>query len=234
MTPRTGCRTRSGLHKSRRCPTCSSSAIARSRRVRPRRGPGRGAAAASTWDDPAVRLAAGAARQPQRRRRRALSAVRVHRGWPPRAAWPPQAQQPATSERLADCRCSKVRAIVRRQPRSGQLRCSGEWPVGISHEGTSLSRELRINEMIRVPQVRVVDEEGNQAGVMSTQDALRLAQERGYDLVEVAPMASPPVARLPRLRPVQVRAGSAREGSPAPPALGRIQGDPAQGQDRQG
>ena len=50
--------------------------------------------------------------------------------------------------------------------------------------------------MIRVPQVRVVDEEGNQAGVMSTQDALRLAQDRGYDLVEVAPMASPPVVRL--------------------------------------
>src|SRR4051794_22245637 len=50
--------------------------------------------------------------------------------------------------------------------------------------------------MIRVPQVRVVDEEGNQAGVMATQDALRLAQERGYDLVEVAPMASPPVTRL--------------------------------------
>jgi len=50
--------------------------------------------------------------------------------------------------------------------------------------------------MIRVPQVRVVDEEGNQAGVMSTPDALRLAQDRGYDLVEVAPMASPPVTRL--------------------------------------
>ena len=50
--------------------------------------------------------------------------------------------------------------------------------------------------MIRVPQVRVVDEEGNQAGVMSTADALRLAQDRGYDLVEVAPMASPPVTRL--------------------------------------
>ena len=55
---------------------------------------------------------------------------------------------------------------------------------------------MRVNEMIRVPNVRVVDEEGNQAGVMSTQDALRLAQERGYDLVEVAPMASPPVTRL--------------------------------------
>jgi translation initiation factor IF-3 len=50
--------------------------------------------------------------------------------------------------------------------------------------------------MIRVPQVRVVDEEGNQMGVLSTPDALQLAQERGYDLVEVAPMAVPPVTRL--------------------------------------
>lgn len=50
--------------------------------------------------------------------------------------------------------------------------------------------------MIRIPQVRVIDEEGQQLGVMATGDALRLAQERGYDLVEVAPMASPPVTRL--------------------------------------
>jgi len=50
--------------------------------------------------------------------------------------------------------------------------------------------------MIRVPQVRVVDEEGKQMGVMSTPDALRLAQDRGYDLVEVAPMEAPPVTRL--------------------------------------
>jgi translation initiation factor IF-3 len=50
--------------------------------------------------------------------------------------------------------------------------------------------------MIRVPQVRVVDEEGSQRGVMPTLEALRLAQERGYDLVEVAPMASPPVVRF--------------------------------------
>jgi translation initiation factor IF-3 len=68
--------------------------------------------------------------------------------------------------------------------------------MGETLEGSGLSRELRVNEMIRVPNVRVVDEEGNQAGVMSTSDALRLAQDRGYDLVEVAPMASPPVTRL--------------------------------------
>ncbi|MGZ6339296.1 MAG: translation initiation factor IF-3 [Candidatus Limnocylindrales bacterium] len=55
---------------------------------------------------------------------------------------------------------------------------------------------MRVNQMIRVPQVRVIDEEGTQLGVMPTPEALRLAQERGYDLVEVAPMASPPVTRL--------------------------------------
>jgi translation initiation factor IF-3 len=50
--------------------------------------------------------------------------------------------------------------------------------------------------MIRIPQVRVVDEEGTQLGVMPTPQALEMAQERGYDLVEVAPMASPPVVRF--------------------------------------
>ena len=50
--------------------------------------------------------------------------------------------------------------------------------------------------MIRVPQVRVVDDEGQQLGVMPTHEALRVAQERGFDLVEVAPLAAPPVARF--------------------------------------
>ena len=50
--------------------------------------------------------------------------------------------------------------------------------------------------MIRIPQVRVVDDEGNQLGVMPTSRALEMAQETGLDLVEVAPMAAPPVARF--------------------------------------
>lgn len=50
--------------------------------------------------------------------------------------------------------------------------------------------------MIRITPVRVVDENGNQLGVMPTAQALSMAQERGYDLVEVAPMASPPVTRF--------------------------------------
>ncbi len=50
--------------------------------------------------------------------------------------------------------------------------------------------------MIRVREVRVVDDEGNQLGVMATQDALKLAFERNLDLVEVAPNAVPPVCRF--------------------------------------
>jgi translation initiation factor IF-3 len=65
-----------------------------------------------------------------------------------------------------------------------------------SSKGSAIARDLRVNQMIRIPQVRVVDEEGAQLGVMPTAQALELAQERGYDLVEVAPMASPPVVKF--------------------------------------
>jgi translation initiation factor IF-3 len=54
----------------------------------------------------------------------------------------------------------------------------------------------RINERIRVPEVRVIDDEGNQVGMMKTPDAVRFAQERDLDLVEVAPEAKPPVCRV--------------------------------------
>jgi translation initiation factor IF-3 len=50
--------------------------------------------------------------------------------------------------------------------------------------------------MIRISPVRVVDEDGAQLGVMPTAQARTIAQERGFDLVEVAPMASPPVVRF--------------------------------------
>jgi hypothetical protein len=50
--------------------------------------------------------------------------------------------------------------------------------------------------MIRVPQVRVLDEDGAQLGVMPTHQALAMAQERGFDLVEVAPTAAPPVVKF--------------------------------------
>ena len=54
----------------------------------------------------------------------------------------------------------------------------------------------RINERIRVSEVRLIDEDGNQVGIIPTNEALALASERDLDLVEVAPDAKPPVARL--------------------------------------
>lgn len=56
--------------------------------------------------------------------------------------------------------------------------------------------QQRVNERIRVPQVRVIGEEGEQIGVLSTQDALEMARARGLDLVEVAGNVRPPVCRI--------------------------------------
>lgn len=53
-----------------------------------------------------------------------------------------------------------------------------------------------MNEGIRAPQIRLIDEKGEQLGVMTVPEALRIANDRGYDLVEVAPNADPPVCRL--------------------------------------
>jgi translation initiation factor IF-3 len=54
----------------------------------------------------------------------------------------------------------------------------------------------RVNERIRVPEVRVIGDDGQQIGVMKTDEALRYAQERDLDLVEVAAEARPPVCRV--------------------------------------
>ncbi|HEX5018843.1 MAG TPA: translation initiation factor IF-3 [Actinomycetes bacterium] len=59
-----------------------------------------------------------------------------------------------------------------------------------------MSVEPRINDRIRVPEVRLVGPNGEQVGIVRIEDALRLAQESDLDLVEVAPMARPPVAKL--------------------------------------
>jgi translation initiation factor IF-3 len=65
-----------------------------------------------------------------------------------------------------------------------------------STQGGTISVEPRINDRIRVPEVRLVGPNGEQVGIVRIDDALRLAQESDLDLVEVAPMAKPPVAKL--------------------------------------
>jgi len=54
----------------------------------------------------------------------------------------------------------------------------------------------RINRRIRIPQVRVIDVDGTQVGILPTPEALALAEERGLDLVEVSPKARPPVCKI--------------------------------------
>lgn len=56
--------------------------------------------------------------------------------------------------------------------------------------------EVRVNERIRVPQVRVIGDDGQQVGVLPTREALTLAQSKSLDLVEVSPTARPPVCRI--------------------------------------
>jgi translation initiation factor IF-3 len=67
---------------------------------------------------------------------------------------------------------------------------------GFSRGGPGDKQRVRANERIRVPQVRVIDAEGEQVGIMDTRDALALAREKGLDLVEVSPTARPPVCRV--------------------------------------
>jgi translation initiation factor IF-3 len=70
-------------------------------------------------------------------------------------------------------------------------------PVPKKFDRRPPERDLtRINERIRVPEVRLIGEDGRQIGVTKTPDALRYAQERDLDLVEVAPEARPPVTRV--------------------------------------
>ncbi len=59
-----------------------------------------------------------------------------------------------------------------------------------------IARPLRINDQIRIRQVRVIDDEGTQLGIMPTENALALARQKGLDLIEVSPMAVPPVCRI--------------------------------------
>jgi translation initiation factor IF-3 len=60
----------------------------------------------------------------------------------------------------------------------------------------SAEKKPRINEEIRVPEVRLIDADGNQAGIVSTHEARKMSEEAGLDLVELSPDAKPPVCRI--------------------------------------
>ena len=62
--------------------------------------------------------------------------------------------------------------------------------------GEVISNEPRINDRIRVPEVRLIGYAGDQVGVVDIDTALRMAEEVGLDLVEIAPEAKPPVCKV--------------------------------------
>jgi translation initiation factor IF-3 len=61
---------------------------------------------------------------------------------------------------------------------------------------SSFQNKIRVNNFIRVPEVRVIQADGTNLGIMKIQDALKLARDQGLDLIEINPKSSPPVVRL--------------------------------------
>ena len=70
------------------------------------------------------------------------------------------------------------------------------WRSAIALDKRSAKSFIRINDRIRAREIRVIDENGEQMGILAPFEALRIARERGLDLVEVSPNAVPPVCRI--------------------------------------
>ncbi|HXH06400.1 MAG TPA: translation initiation factor IF-3, partial [Vicinamibacterales bacterium] len=105
---------------------------------------------------------------------------------------PPKAGRPspgccAPSAASARCRWAEGAAAQAARTREGLIAFD---------RSSRRDDRLRINERIRVREVRVIDENGQQIGIMPPQQALALARERGLDLVEISPTANPPVCRI--------------------------------------
>jgi translation initiation factor IF-3 len=65
-----------------------------------------------------------------------------------------------------------------------------------SQEGHTIDKNIRVNHRIRAREVRVIDDQNEQLGILTPQAAIKIAEERGLDLVEVAATATPPVCRI--------------------------------------
>lgn len=83
----------------------------------------------------------------------------------------------------------------RREWREGWTGCTRKQP-GIEGGEAITNVKLRVNETVRAPQVRLVSSDGRQLGIVSIEEAQRIALEQDLDLVEVAPQASPPVCKI--------------------------------------
>ena len=112
--------------------------------------------------------------------------------------WGPRCNSPESGVQLA---CLNAILRVRSSARgdSGTPRVSGSddfWRSTIALDKRSAKSFIRINDRIRAREIRVIDENGEQMGILAPFEALKIARERGLDLVEVSPSAVPPVCRI--------------------------------------
>ena len=68
--------------------------------------------------------------------------------------------------------------------------------IAVRKQGESINQHIRINGQIRSHELRVIGQAGEQLGIMSRNEALKIAEEAGLDLVEISPNANPPVAKI--------------------------------------
>ncbi|HEX5520373.1 MAG TPA: translation initiation factor IF-3 [Longimicrobiaceae bacterium] len=104
------------------------------------------------------------------------------------------------------CRVSAKHRAPSAAPRgSGAARCVGRaWEAGFARfricpplaGAPAINDKTRVNHQIRISPVRVIAPDGEQLGILPIEKAMEAAEERGLDLVEVAPMARPPVCRI--------------------------------------
>jgi len=90
--------------------------------------------------------------------------------------------------------CVRVPAADPAEPR--RAGANDFWRSTIALDKRSAKSFIRINEKIRAREIRVIDENGEQLGILAPFEALKIARERSLDLVEVSPNAVPPVCRI--------------------------------------
>src|SRR5262249_55983015 len=127
-----------------------------------------------------------ARRRRPRGRERDREPASPHRRRPRRGADRPRAHRPRPRDRLARCPPPPGPLVSRRPPTTHSQRTT---PI-------SQAKDIRINEGIRVREVRVVGADGSQLGILPIAAALETARQQELDLVEVAPDAAPPVCRI--------------------------------------
>ena len=70
------------------------------------------------------------------------------------------------------------------------------WPANLIRGDVKIAKDLRVIERIRAREVRLIDENGAQVGILPFREALESAKQRGLDIIEVSPTANPPVCRI--------------------------------------